>query len=480
MNPHFCRRTFLQALGISAIMLPALDLELERNARGDTPAPPKRYAPMFWPNGVTDNFWLGGKTRAITSADINVTGTSPLRYLAPFASDIIIIDGVSNLVMMAQYPTLGGHSGLPYLLTGADATQFTSGGNVRTIGNAASLDQILAQDPSLPYCKNPVPSLVLGVDQASWGTPDGRYISFKGPAIGNQPSAPLVQDNVVTLYNQLTAGGAGLSSAQKASLLKEQTSVLDYVGTDLQRFRARVGTSDQQKIDQHLQSIRDVETQLTAIANARFTATPPAALNPNDPTIYNKVVKAEIDLTVAAFAAGVTSIASFIWGNEANSHWVPSWIGSQYDGTLPGGEKGFNGDGTLDHHDLAHRAGHGDVATFSALKDGIDQWFLQQFAYFISGCKAVKEGNGTMLDNTCLQIFNNMGNGSAHSNTRIPIILAGGCGGYFKTGQYVQYDLSKNVAQNSVLLNIANAMGSTMTSIGTPGFGSALPELMAG
>ena len=476
MNPRFCRRTFMKALGISTLLLPILDLELERTARGDSPAVRKRFGALFWPNGVTDNYWMNGVTRPITTADFPTTGTAPLRYLAPYADQLIILDGISNLVMMQQYSDLGGHSGCPYLLTGANATQFTSGGNVRTIGNAASLDQILAHDTTLPYCHDPIPALTLGIDQQSWGTPDGKYCSFTGPAIGNQPSAPLVQDNVVTLYNQLTAGGAGLSSAEKAAMLNEQTSVLDYVGADLQRFSSRVGTGDQQKIAQHLQSIRDLEAQLSSIAAAKFTATAPAALNPNDPSIYNKIAQAEIDLTVAAFAAGVTSIATMFWSNEANSHWVPTWIGSQYAAKL--GDQGFN-DGTLDHHDLAHRAGAGNVADYGPLKDGIDQWFLQMFAYFIGKCQAIPEAGGTMLDNTCLLMFNNMGNGAGHTNTRIPFLLAGGCGGYFKKGQYVARPLSDKIAQNSLLVNIANAMGSAMTTIGTPGFGGALPELVA-
>ena len=458
MSSGYCRRSFLKALGMSAALLPILDVELEGSARGGPPTAPRRFAAVVWPNGVTDNYWPSN------TDENNFTLTDVMSPLAGQRGDIIVLDGIDNRAMMDQFPDYGGHASLPYLLTGGPG-KHPDNSDLAAIGDAISLDQHLAKSQSTPF-----KSLVIGVDNREETDPTQKYLSFSGPAVGNQVNAPAVQDDVHKLYMQLFSG-SGMDPAYVARLRAERKSVLDYVGEDLKRFRARVGTESQQKIDLHLQSIRNVEQRLDMVAGGTFTP------KPDDPTIdsynkdhYDRIARAQVDLVVGAFASGQTNIATLMWSNGHNNSWVFKWLGGDY---------GQPGDGSFNplrsHHELAHRGGDGRAHDADAQrKDGVDKYFQSLFSYFIDSCKKVTELGAPMLDNCALLFMNNMGNGASHSNTRLAWILAGKCGGYFRTGRYVK---APGTPHNRVLVSIGNAMGDPMTTFGDARYGGALAAL---
>jgi hypothetical protein len=102
---------------------------------------------------------------------------------------------------------------------------------------------------------------------------------------------------------------------------------------------------------------------------------------------------------------------------------------------------------------------------------------MQLFAGLIDKVKAVKEGGGTLLDNTAVLWVNHMGNGGAHSSTKLPWVLAGRCGGYFKTGQFVRN--ATGVATNGVLISLCNALGVPTETVQDPKYGGELTALRA-
>ena len=67
----------------------------------------------------------------------------------------------------------------------------------------------------------------------------------------------------------------------------------------------------------------------------------------------------------------------------------------------------------------------------------IDSWYAQQFAYLVGKFDSFAEGDQTLLDNTATVWFQEMSDGNSHNLNNLPILQAGGCGGYFKTGQAV-------------------------------------------
>jgi hypothetical protein len=465
MSSHrWSRRTFLAGLGVSSVLLPLLDIE---PARGATPSAPKRFAALVWPDGVIPNsyFPTGGETD-FTLPDV-------LSPFAPHRDQIIILDNIDNQPMMDQFPDYGGHASLPYLLTGGPAKHFNPGGDDGAIGNAISLDQYVANEFQ-KTSPTPIHSLVTGVDNKEERDSTTKYISFSGPASGDQPSAPAVQDDVHSLYKKLFGGGAGgnMSDSTLARLRTERKSILDLVGNDLSRFAVRVGTVGKSKIDAHLTSIRNIEKQLDTIGPATML-TPPK----DDPSIdsyskqqYDKISKVQVDMVVAAFAANSTRVATLLWSNGHNNSWVFYWLGQEF--SQPG-DGSFNP--LRSQHEMAHRGMAGGDDT--RRKNTLDKWFVSQFAYFAGECKKISEYGKTMLDNSVLLFANNMGEGGSHTNKRLPWIIAGSGGGYFRTGRYVRQS-GGNKPLNQVLVSIAHAMDLPVKNFGPSQYGGELPGLV--
>ena len=60
-------------------------------------------------------------------------------------------------------------------------------------------------------------------------------------------------------------------------------------------------------------------------------------------------------------------------------------------------------------------------------------------AYLAGRLDAMREGEGTVLDNSCLMFVSNMWSGSQHDSSRVPLLLAGGLGGTLQTGRVLDY-----------------------------------------
>lgn len=456
-NNKYCRRSFLRGLGISAMLLPMFDLEFEKPARGDAPKAPKRFAALCWPEGVTNNYWP-------TGTETNFQLTDVLSPLAPHKQDVLIFDGLDNRAMMDQFPNYGGHAALPYVLTGGPG-KYLLYGDDQAMGDSISLDQELAKTQTTPY-----KSLVLGIDNQHEGNPGSKYLSLAGPAIGNQPNAPVVLDDVHAIYKQLFAG-ASMDPEYLAKVRAERKSILDHVGKDLERFGGRMGSESKQKVDLHLTSVRELEQRLDAVGTTYKPAPDDTTIDPYNVQHYDRVARAQMDMIIGAFASGQTNIATLLMSNSHNNMWVFYWLGGDF---AQAGDGSFNP--LRSHHELGHRGGDGTQNNDdSRRKDTVDKYFVSLFAYFIEKAKAVPELGGTMLDNCCLLATNVMGNGSSHQNTRLPWILAGSCGGFFRTGRLIKW--AKGMPHNRLLVTVGNAMGHSMTSFGAGNYGGALPEL---
>jgi hypothetical protein len=119
-----------------------------------------------------------------------------------------------------------------------------------------------------------------------------------------------------------------------------------------------------------------------------------------------------------------------------------------------------------EHHELSH-SGDDDTANNDKLVK-INSWHAEQVAYVLDKLAAVPEANGgSMLDNTVLLWGNELGAGNTHTYKDIPWLLAGGAGGYFKMGRYLNL---KDTPHNNLLVSICNAMGlSDVKTFGIPG-----------
>jgi hypothetical protein len=140
------------------------------------------------------------------------------------------------------------------------------------------------------------------------------------------------------------------------------------------------------------------------------------------------------------------------------------------------------------HHKLSHGntkddCSGGAVAGYEGMLSSIDEWYAGEFAYLLDRLNAYDEGSGTVLDNTCVVMANELSHGKAHDFRDLPYVMAGSCAGYFKTGQYIKVTNQSNTVNdqdaphNKLLTTLCNAMGVTdssgnpITYFGDPQYG---------
>jgi hypothetical protein len=105
----------------------------------------------------------------------------------------------------------------------------------------------------------------------------------------------------------------------------------------------------------------------------------------------------------------------------------------------------------------------------------VEAWNMEQFAGLLDEMKGVQEGDGSLLDHSAVLWANHMGNGGAHTSTKLPWILAGSCGGRLKSGHFLRN--ASPVASHGVLIALANALGAPTEVFGDRKYGGELPGL---
>ncbi len=468
------RRSLLAWAGAGAALLPLLSATRGLSA---TATAPKRLFIIQTTNGViADAFW--------PKNDPSLTQPLPeiLSPLEEHKRDIIVLGGID--LQSAIDDTWGhgnSHDDAGHLLTGLQGAKGNKAGynEAAPVANIASVDQAIAQHLKTTT-QLAFPSLELGVSNMTSGHDNAetqRYTSYRGPAIGSDPARPdgvLTELNPYNVYKKLFAVDMQTDTGALDALRAERRSILDLVGSDMERLALRLGKGDKEKIEAHLQSVRDIELQLDAVqATGCYSPT----LTPNVPwdkpegiSHIPEISRMHIDLALAAMSCDMTRVATLMLVNYGNSGVTMPWLGAEFTGQ--GDEFPIR-----DHHDMTHR--QGQSADHRRRKITAEKWFVSQFAYLISAMKKVVEPKadgslGTMLDNSVVAIMNSGSDGAGHTIKNMPWVLAGSCGDYFKTGRSITYD---HAPHNGLLVAFCNAMGMPRDYYGDPKYGGELPGL---
>jgi len=325
------------------------------------------------------------------------------------------------------------------MLTGGSlqAGSFTGSGGPAGYADRISVDQYIAGRIGT---KTKFPSLEFGVKIE--GQEPLRVISYRG---ANQPN--IAVDDPWQMYTRIFAN-ADLSDTQLAQLLAERKSVLDFLSADITTLKTRVASEDKARLDAHLTSIRSLEQELSSTPMSCTPLTMPAKVDVRANDNFPIVGKLNMDLMLLAHICGLTNVSTLMFGNADSWQHYP-WIGV-----------------AEEHHELSH-AGDSDTVSNEKLVT-INTWHSQQVAYMLDKLKATKEADGSnMLDNTLMLWGNELGAGNTHTYKDIPWLLAGGAGGYFKMGRYMQY---QDQPHNNLLVSVCNAMGfDDVKTFGIPG-----------
>jgi hypothetical protein len=428
-NPKYSRRAILKRLGLGAGFLPLLSTERAKaaNANGF----PTRFIAITWTDGVCPpNFFPSG-----AAGPLSATLPSTLQPLAAWSSKMILFRSANKqtspfdlTTMMDASSTNGGHRSNPALLTGDVTVSGTS-----SKANSPSIDQVIANNLTTQGVNN----ALLNVGCRPYST----YTSWRS---ANTPNVQ--QNDPYKLFNSLF-GGSSMPATQVSALLARHKSVLDYVGAELTSFSKNLGTDDKGKVQNHLDLVRSLETQLSSATtpttgSCTAPTITPTGLNFNTVSNYPNHVKFMADIVAAAIICGkARSVTMDLIDNGGGNSLTFPWL------NIP----------SPDFHAIAHQG-----SSNYTQKSMIDQWFYQQcVAEVVGKLAAVPEGDGTVLDNTLILVCNDMSEGSFHFVGGIPYVLIGSAGGALKTGKLVTFP--SQIPNNRLLTSILHAMGVSAT-----------------
>jgi Protein of unknown function (DUF1552) len=422
---RFSRRSFLRKVGASAALIPLLETE---RAHGATAAGfPKRIVTIAWGNGVAQPmFYPPGD---------DPTAGPIMQPLAPLKSKVTLVAGLDIKVMLDAGHTYDGHFSFPSLFTGT----YKNLGGQSSGATGPSIDQAVA-DEVAKTVNLPRPVLAISVQ--------GAAASYAATGTRNTG-----ETQVARLFSTLFAGRT-MTPGTVSALTQRRKSVIDYITGELSTYGARLGVDDRARVATHLDSIRQLEKELSATSTVMCSP-----MDPGGPTEYQASTKAFNDIVVMALRCDVTRAVSISWAGD----------GGQPPNSMPFLNVG-------DVHGVAHQGSAG-----YATKVKIDTWYIQQLAYLATALDGTMEGNGTLLDNSLIVMGNDMTEGSFHSVSAIPFVLVGSAGGVLKAGRTVKVGswatktgnywsgATTGIPHNRLLASIANLM-----DVPTMGFGAAM------
>jgi len=428
------RRTMLRGAGV-ALALPFLEAMIPRSLYGADPkvlprkGPPVRFGVLFFPNGVNPHKWTPKEVGPLT-ADL----PEQLVPMAKVASEVTVLSQLWN----EKCNQGDGH----YFKDAAFLTSMTinktDGADINAGGT--SIDQLLAQHLGTG---TKLPSIELGIESPAKGVDGNVSITrlYSNHIAWSSASTPLACEiNPRQAFDRLFREGKADDKDRPKNIAPtaltpfDDKSVLDAVMADSQALKIRLGVADQRKLDEYLTSVRDVEKRLSQemkrskeprrvdplamkalpILDEAIRTSGTAARGEN----HTPQVRLMLDIMLLAFWTDTTRIGTFMFGNSVSGRNF-----SFLDGVKGG------------HHDHSH---HENNAEKLAGYAKITAWHVEQFAYLVDRMAQIKEGSGTLLDNSMILFGSALRDGNAHSPRDLPLLLAGKGGGTIKPGRHIK------------------------------------------
>ena len=428
MNSNFARRTFLYGTGVS-MALPWMESLSSRVLGGpitggarnsEDGKAPLRLGVLFAGNGFhKDHWWAKGSGKDMELGRV-------LEPLSAHREQLTFIRGLYNEQALKGniHSSMTGN-----LLSGAP---LESGGGIRS---GTSVDQMLAK--KFGHLTK-VPSLVLGCEKANPSVHKNYSMLYSSHISWNSPTTP----TPLEVYPSLA-----FDRLFKDTVNKGDQSVLDAVLADAADIRGKISGRDQQKLDEYLNSVREVEQRIEQAGKRgelqgwRPTTTEPNIPRPADgyPQDIGEHMKLMCDILVLAFQTDTTRFCTLKLNNDHSSLRFSN-LGIDY----------------MIHHLLSHQESD-DWLT-------VNQFFAKQLAYIADKLSAIQEGERTVLDNTILMFCSSMLTGS-HIATQLPVVLIGGKG-HFETGRTLDYLDQPNRKMCSLYLSLMDKFGLNLDSFG--------------
>jgi hypothetical protein len=425
------RRTLLRGMGAS-LAVPWLESMLPAFASPSPASFPTRLGFIYVPNGKNMDDW----TPKTEGADYALPLI--LQPLKDLREDLNVLTGLTADKARPHGDGGGDHArALGAFLTGAQPRK-TDGTDIRA---GVSVDQVAA---SAIGDQTRLSSLEIGCEAGAMaGNCDSGYSCVYSSTMSwRSATQPLPKEvNPKSVFDRLFGGG---SAAERTKTRAQRQSVIDLVREDYKDLNGKVGKQDQQKLDEYISSVRDIEVRLERAIHMPEVKVPEGVARPvGIPASYEEHIKLMGDLFVLAFQTDITRVATFVVANE----------GSNKPYAFAGVPEG--------HHDLSH---HGNSPEKKAKIAKINSFHTQMLAHTLGKLKAIKEGDGTLLDHCLIAYGSANSDGNAHNHDNLPILLAGQGGGTVKTGRHVRF--AKETPLNNLWLALLQRVGVKLPSLG--------------
>ena len=405
--------------------LPSLDAL----AGTTTPAAfPKRFGIVFLGNGVNENHWSAEGQGAAMKL------SKTLEPLEPLKQKVNVIDGLFVKALTGQgiHPAQTGS-----LLSGARITKGA------ILHSGISVDQVIANHVGE---QTPQSSIVLACDQPMTGYHESNFsLAYSSHLSWQSPDSPVPLE----VYPSLAWDNL---FDNRGSMLN--VSILDRVKDRAQALTKKISSTDKAKLDEYLTSVRELEKRVDTARggkqkadeaakarNVAATSMPrPANGLPEDLREHSRLM---CDIIAVAFQTDRTRVASLMISRDLSAMYYPF----------------------LNVKEGHHAASHDNAS------DGYERiahFHVSQFAYLASKLDSMREGDGTVLDNSCLMFLSNLWIGRKHDNTRLPLLLAGGLGGALETGRVLNYvgESEDNRKMCSLYLSLMDRFGVRLDQFG--------------
>jgi hypothetical protein len=434
------RRSVLRGLASGAAVsvgLPVLEAMLDTHGRAlaDGTPLPKRFGVFFWGNGVR----LAQFVPSATGAGYALTPS-----LMPFADLRDYVSVVSGYNIKTGNER-GHHAGCVGILSGAPMlSQDPKGAGYASTFSAPSIDQVVAASVGK---STRFRSLEVGISK-SVSTSEGttlRYLSHNGPDNPNP-----AEYSPKALYTRLFGDGftAPAETPRLDPKLALRRSVLSSVRDDISALRTRLGKNDQRRIDQHFESIRALENQLSA---SEMAAPPSAACARLDEPADTKG-----DQNLVATNAAMSRLLAMALACDQSRVFSVLFSGSVGGTSYP--ELKI----TTNHHSLTH-----DEAGAQPQVQAVTVFIMQRFAALLAALRDMPEGDGNLLDRCVIMASSDCSEGQPHTINDYPILVAGGGGGALAhPGVHIR---GKAGNASDVLFSLLRAMDLPLSEFGVKG-----------
>ena len=431
------RRTVLRGLG-ATVALPLLDAMVPAFARaqGAAAKPPTRMSIVYVPNGIMMDKWIPD------AEGTNFQLKPIMEPLAPFKDRMLVLTGLSHNggARAHQGENTGDHAraGAAYL-TGVHPKK-TEGADTQA---GVSMDQIAARAIGT---QNQLASLELSVDSPELlGQCEAGYsCAYMNSICWRTPSTPMpMEDRPRAVFERLFGDAESTDPAVRLRRVKQDRSILDSVAKKANHLKADLGRTDQAKVTEYLDAIRDVEHRIQTVEAQVDRKLPKVERPAGVPETFTEHAKMMFDLQVLALQSDLTRVMTFMIGREFGGRTYQE-IG------IPEG-----------YHALTH---HQYNAEKMAKVVQIQIYHAKHFAYYLDKLRSTQDGDGSLLDHMMVLYGGGISDGNTHLHDNLPVLLMGGASGQVKSGRHIRY--AKETPMSNLLLTMLDMVGVHEKSLG--------------